>query len=122
ESGGFAFYHYDPSLMAAVLFTISFILTALFHVYQLIRTRTWFFVPLAIARLGPARARCCRSTRSRISRRSPRARTRRGTFGRRCRGEGKARRVAAPGVVAAWARHATDWRGEARERDHGCWA
>ncbi|TKA68460.1 hypothetical protein B0A49_03051 [Cryomyces minteri] len=47
-SGGFAFYHYDPSLVAAVLFTILFVLTAFFHVYQLTRTRTWYFIPLTI--------------------------------------------------------------------------
>ena len=44
----FKFYHYDPSLPAAVIFTIVFALTTALHFFQLIRSRTWFFLALAI--------------------------------------------------------------------------
>ena len=46
--GKFEYYTYDPSLPAAIIFIIAFVITALFHTYQLFRTRTWFYIPLAI--------------------------------------------------------------------------
>jgi hypothetical protein len=42
------FYRYNPSMAAAVIFTVLFILTTSLHFYQLIRTRTWYFIPLVI--------------------------------------------------------------------------
>ncbi|KAF7172022.1 hypothetical protein CNMCM6106_006339 [Aspergillus hiratsukae] len=41
----FAFYRYDPSMAGAVIFVILFSITTLWHAFQLIRTRTWFFIP-----------------------------------------------------------------------------
>jgi hypothetical protein len=51
EESDFKFYRYDPSLAAAVIFTILFLLTSLLHLYQLIRARTWYFTPLVIGAL-----------------------------------------------------------------------
>jgi hypothetical protein len=45
---GFRYYHYDPSLVAAIIFIILFLLTTAFHSYQLLRTRTWYFIPFLI--------------------------------------------------------------------------
>lgn len=41
-------YHYDPSVVAAVLFALLFIISLLWHIFQLIRHRTWFFIPFVI--------------------------------------------------------------------------
>ncbi|KAG4431803.1 hypothetical protein IFR05_012711 [Cadophora sp. M221] len=41
-------YRYDPSLVAAVVFIVCFVVTTFFHLYQLVRTRTWYFIPLCI--------------------------------------------------------------------------
>ncbi|KAL2828575.1 RTA1 domain protein [Aspergillus pseudoustus] len=45
---GFAFYRYDPSMGAAVLFIFLFISTTGYHIIQMFRSRTWFFVPFVI--------------------------------------------------------------------------
>ena len=44
----FKYYHYNPSLPAASIFAILFLLTSLVHIYQLIRSRTWYFTPLVV--------------------------------------------------------------------------
>ncbi|KAG0647859.1 rtm1 [Hyphodiscus hymeniophilus] len=44
----FRYYHYNPSLAAAAIFTVLFSLTSLLHLYQLIRARTWYFIPLVV--------------------------------------------------------------------------
>ena len=41
-------YFYPPSLAAAILFTILFGLSATLHVYQMLRTKTWFMIPFVI--------------------------------------------------------------------------
>ena len=41
-------YRYDPSLVAAIIFIVCFAVTTFFHLYQLIRTQTWYFIPLCI--------------------------------------------------------------------------
>ncbi|KAL2222275.1 RTA1 like protein-domain-containing protein [Thermoascus aurantiacus ATCC 26904] len=46
--GGWVAYEYYPSMAAAVIFIILFISTTLLHTYHLLRTRTWFFIPLVI--------------------------------------------------------------------------
>jgi len=46
--GDFQFYHYKPSLAAAIIFTGLFGLTTIYHVFKLIKTRTWYFVPFVI--------------------------------------------------------------------------
>ena len=44
----FKFYRYDPSLAAAIVFAILFLLTSLLHIYQLVRSRTWYLTALVI--------------------------------------------------------------------------
>lgn len=44
----FEFYKYTPSLPAAILFTIIFFLLLCHHVYIILRTRTWYFIPLTV--------------------------------------------------------------------------
>ncbi|KAL4982061.1 putative RTA1 domain protein [Aspergillus falconensis] len=43
-----AYYRYDPSEAAAILFTVLFAITTFVHLYQLVRHRTWFFIPFLI--------------------------------------------------------------------------
>jgi hypothetical protein len=47
-ASGFQFYHYDPSLVGAIIFTILFLATTSLHTYQLLATRTWFMTPLVV--------------------------------------------------------------------------
>jgi hypothetical protein len=42
------YYRYDPSLVAAVIFMVLFVLITSFQLYQLVRTRTWYFIPLVV--------------------------------------------------------------------------
>jgi hypothetical protein len=42
---GFELYRYNPSIAAAVIFIVAFTLTTILHAYQMIRTRTWFYIP-----------------------------------------------------------------------------
>ena len=44
----FKFYHYDPSLAGAVLFTVAFFMSTCLHIYQLLQTRTWFVIPMIV--------------------------------------------------------------------------
>ncbi|KAJ0416426.1 RTA1 like protein-domain-containing protein [Aspergillus carlsbadensis] len=44
----FKFYHYDPSMGGAVLFTLLFIATTSYHAFQMVRARTWFLIPFVI--------------------------------------------------------------------------
>ncbi|KAH8892743.1 RTA1-domain-containing protein [Thozetella sp. PMI_491] len=50
----FKFYEYDPSLVAAVVFVVAFGASALLHIWQLCRTRTWSFIPFVIGCLFEA--------------------------------------------------------------------
>ncbi|KAF2454164.1 RTA1 like protein-domain-containing protein [Lineolata rhizophorae] len=43
-----SYYDYDPSLAAAILFCVLFSLTTLLHLYQMLRTRTWYFIPFCV--------------------------------------------------------------------------
>lgn len=45
------YYPYSPSLAAAAIFAALFALTTLFHLYQMVRTRTWFFTAFIIGGL-----------------------------------------------------------------------
>ncbi len=42
------FYRYNPSDVAAIIFVVLFAITTFFHLYQLLRTRTWYFIPLVV--------------------------------------------------------------------------
>lgn len=44
----FTFYYYTPSGAAGGIFVALFALSTLIHLYQLLRTRTWFMIPFAI--------------------------------------------------------------------------
>jgi hypothetical protein len=44
----FQLYHYDPSLAAAVISAIIFLVTTLVHIWQMFKHRTWFFVAFIV--------------------------------------------------------------------------
>lgn len=48
EKQSFTFYNYDPSLPAAAVFVILFALSTLVHIWQMLRSRTWYFIPFLI--------------------------------------------------------------------------
>ncbi|KAL0257695.1 hypothetical protein SLS55_006858 [Diplodia seriata] len=48
DPNAFVFYRYHPSLAAAIIFVIAFLLTTGFHCHQCVRTKTWYFAPLII--------------------------------------------------------------------------
>jgi len=59
ENGGsydWKAYRYDPSSIAAIIFVVLFSITTIMHVYQLIRTKTWYFIPFTVGG-------CCKSFR-----------------------------------------------------------
>ncbi|KAI9648574.1 hypothetical protein NHQ30_003211 [Ciborinia camelliae] len=47
----YMFYHYNPSSAAAIAAFALFGLSAIFHAYQLISKRTWYFIPFVIGGL-----------------------------------------------------------------------
>ncbi|KAH7210049.1 RTA1 like protein-domain-containing protein [Fusarium oxysporum] len=51
---GFTFYNYEPSLPAAAIFVVIFTTTALIHMWQMFRHRTWYFIPFLIGCLFEA--------------------------------------------------------------------
>ncbi|EON61936.1 hypothetical protein W97_01154 [Coniosporium apollinis CBS 100218] len=48
ETNVWAFYRYEPSMVAAVIFILLFSVSTSLHMYQLIRTRTLYFIPFLI--------------------------------------------------------------------------
>lgn len=46
------YFHYDPSLAAAALFVALFGITSIVHTYQLVKSRTWYFIPFLVGCLG----------------------------------------------------------------------
>ncbi|KAF7594394.1 hypothetical protein BBP40_009375 [Aspergillus hancockii] len=48
EHGDWVAYHYYPSKAASVLFVVLFFIVSLLHTFHLLRTRTWFFIPLVM--------------------------------------------------------------------------
>ncbi|KAK9320289.1 RTA1 like protein-domain-containing protein [Lipomyces orientalis] len=44
----FEFYRYNPNLAAAIIFAALFGLVTVIHIYRVIRTKTWYFVPFLI--------------------------------------------------------------------------
>lgn len=61
RKGTFSYYHYDPSVAAAILFIVLFLLTTLLHSYQMFRTRTWFLVPFVLGGLCKCAETCPKS-------------------------------------------------------------
>ncbi|TGO86085.1 hypothetical protein BPOR_0337g00100 [Botrytis porri] len=41
-------YRYTPNIVAAAIFLVLFAATTLYHIYQMIRKRSWYFTPLVI--------------------------------------------------------------------------
>lgn len=48
EESSFKLYHYDPSVAAAVIFVLLFLATSLYHVWQMVKQKTWFFTAFII--------------------------------------------------------------------------
>ncbi|BCR91840.1 RTA1 domain-containing protein [Aspergillus chevalieri] len=48
DHGGWKAYEYNPSMAAAVIFIILYIVVTALHTYNLFRTRTWFCTPLVL--------------------------------------------------------------------------
>lgn len=48
SAADFQLYRYDPSVGAAVVFVILFVLASGLHTYQMIPTKTWFFIPFVV--------------------------------------------------------------------------
>ncbi|KAL2884506.1 hypothetical protein SGCOL_000454 [Colletotrichum sp. CLE4] len=48
---GYYLWHYVPSLIAAIIFEVLFVLATLFHAYKIARTKTWFCVVFVIGGL-----------------------------------------------------------------------
>jgi hypothetical protein len=44
----FKLYRYTPSVAAAVIFIILFTITTAFHVWQLIKSRSWYFIAFVL--------------------------------------------------------------------------
>ncbi|KFY39071.1 hypothetical protein V495_06187 [Pseudogymnoascus sp. VKM F-4514 (FW-929)] len=44
----FKFYHYDPSMVGAVVFVVVFLISTSLHSYQLLQTRAWFMIPMVV--------------------------------------------------------------------------
>lgn len=44
----FIYYHYTPTLVGAVLFILLFSTITLAHLFQLLRFRAWFMIPVLI--------------------------------------------------------------------------
>jgi hypothetical protein len=44
-------YEYSPSKVGAIIFIVLFALSTLFHIFQLVTKRTWYFIPFVIGGL-----------------------------------------------------------------------
>ena len=45
-------YRYIPSLPAAIVFVVCFALATAYHVFKMIKLRSWFFVPFVLGGLS----------------------------------------------------------------------
>lgn len=48
DSVDFKLYRYNPSLAAAIIFIVLFFTVTALHFYQMLRTRTWIFIPFVV--------------------------------------------------------------------------
>lgn len=48
HKGGFYLWHYVPSLVAALLFAIIFLLLTILYIWKVYRTRMWFCIPFVV--------------------------------------------------------------------------
>lgn len=44
----FVYYHYEPSLPAAIAAIALFGISSLLHLFQMVRSRTWFLIPFVL--------------------------------------------------------------------------
>jgi hypothetical protein len=44
----FVFYHYNPSMVAAVIFILLFLVSTIYHLFLIFKARTWYFIPFTI--------------------------------------------------------------------------
>ena len=44
----FRYYYYEPSMVAAVIFVALFGIATLLHIFQMLKSRTWFMIPFVI--------------------------------------------------------------------------
>lgn len=51
DPNAYVLYRYYPSQVAAIVFVILFALTTILHIFQLIKKRTWYFIPLVVGGL-----------------------------------------------------------------------
>lgn len=54
DDGTFKLYRYDPSMGAAVIFIMLFVAVTGLHLYQFVKTKTWFFACFIIGGLSKA--------------------------------------------------------------------
>lgn len=59
DPNAYVLYRYHPSQVAAIIFVVLFGLTTVLHLFQLIKKRTWYFIPLVV---GGA-CTCCADAR-----------------------------------------------------------
>ncbi|KAH6977827.1 RTA1 like protein-domain-containing protein [Fusarium venenatum] len=55
------YFHYDPSFLVAILFFIIFTVSLNVHVYQVVTTRVWFFLPFLAGCVFESMAFICRA-------------------------------------------------------------
>lgn len=48
DPNAYVLYRYHPSQVAAIIFVVLFGLTTILHLFQLIKKRTWYFIPLVV--------------------------------------------------------------------------
>ncbi|KAL3472567.1 RTA1 like protein [Aspergillus californicus] len=48
SQAGLDFYHYTPSIPAAVIFIILFTITTTYHLYQLVKNKSWYFIAFVL--------------------------------------------------------------------------
>lgn len=54
-ANSFRLYHYDPTVAGAVIFVLLFSATTAIHFWQLLKSRCWFLLPLAIGGICESR-------------------------------------------------------------------
>jgi hypothetical protein len=57
STSDFQYYYYEPNLAAAIVFVVLFALETGLHLFQLIRSRTWFMIPFLIGAICKAPTR-----------------------------------------------------------------
>ncbi|KAI5816859.1 RTA1 like protein-domain-containing protein [Pyronema omphalodes] len=50
----FVYYRYTPTLIGAVIFSACFFIVSFIHAWKIIRTKTWYFIPMLIGSLMEA--------------------------------------------------------------------